>query len=79
MKQAKPYGATTMRSSTPNQIPPFQGRITSGKVKLTTEDNTYCCLNQTLKEALETLAQKIAERALLICSSTRRSRLIRRA
>jgi hypothetical protein len=63
MKQAKHYGATTMRSSTPNQIPPFQGRITSGKVKLTTEDNTYCCLTQTLKEALETLAQKIAEKA----------------
>lgn len=41
----------------------FQGRDAQGKVKPTSEDNTYRRLNQTLKEALETLAQKIAEKA----------------
>jgi hypothetical protein len=41
----------------------FQGRDAQGKVKPTSEDSTYRRLNQTLKEALETLAQKIAEEA----------------
>jgi hypothetical protein len=41
----------------------FQGRDAQGKVKPTSEDSTYRRLNQTLKEALETLAQKIAEKA----------------
>jgi hypothetical protein len=41
----------------------FQGRDAQGKVKPTSEDSTYRRLNQTLKEAMETLAQKIAEKA----------------
>jgi hypothetical protein len=41
----------------------FQGRDAQGKVKPTSEDITYRHLNQTLKEALATLAQKIAEKA----------------
>jgi hypothetical protein len=41
----------------------FQGRDAQGKVKPTSEDSTYRHLNQTLKEALETLAQKIAAKA----------------
>ena len=41
----------------------FQGRDAQGKVKPTSEDSTYRRLHQTLKEALETLAQKIADKA----------------
>ncbi len=41
----------------------FQGRDDQGKVKSSSEDGTYRRLNQDLKDALEALAEKIAERA----------------
>ncbi len=41
----------------------FQGRDDQGKVKSSSEDGTYRRLNQDLRDALEALAEKIAERA----------------
>ena len=41
----------------------FQGRDEQGKVKTTSADSTYRHLNQLLKKALATLAEKIADKA----------------